>query len=133
MMKLYKYLYYRLYTWNLRVWGTNDAPEWNAALGISGLMFLNIALVIVILKFINFNIFSETIPKVPTAIAMLCLIGLNYLQFVRKQKYLEIVELFRNESEKEKTIRAYLLWLYVLGSFGLVILFAYLNRDPGIL
>ena len=38
----YKYLYYRIYSWNLRTWGESDVPEYNALFGVSFLAFLNI-------------------------------------------------------------------------------------------
>ncbi|MDG5800164.1 hypothetical protein QA597_07370 [Marinilabiliaceae bacterium ANBcel2] len=57
MMKIYRYLYYRLYSWNLKTWGEKDLPQWNALFGVSFMMFLNLGLLGFLLQLLGVNIF----------------------------------------------------------------------------
>ena len=42
LFRFYRYLYYMLYSWNLKTWGENDVPEWNALFGVSAGHRINI-------------------------------------------------------------------------------------------
>lgn len=42
ILKAYEYVYYRLYSWDLRIGGESWAPEWYALAQISVLIFLNV-------------------------------------------------------------------------------------------
>ena len=42
MARLYRYIYFRIFSWNLRTWGEGDLPQFNACLGLSGLTLLNL-------------------------------------------------------------------------------------------
>jgi hypothetical protein len=88
MKKLFKYLYYRLYSWNLNTWGENDLPQWNALFGVSFMMFLNLGFAGLLLQLLGVNIFLRNeLPKMELAIVMLSLFVVNYFQFIYKANY----------------------------------------------
>jgi len=121
MFKVYKYLYYRVYTWNLKTWGKKDVPEWNALYGVSFIMFLNINLLIFIISlFIDLHIFPiESVPKKEVLTIAILLLILNYFSFVRNEKYKLIVEEFKNEPPHKRRRNTFLLFLFVVLSFVL--------------
>ena len=101
MIKLYKYLYYRLYSWNLKTWGESDMPQWNALLGVSFMMFLNLSLLGILIQFLGLNIFSKNdLPKKEIIILMLGLFVLNYFLFIQKAKYLTLIKELKKETIK---------------------------------
>ena len=124
-MILYRYLYYRLYTWNLKTWGIEDMPQWNALYGVSFMMFLNLGFVALLLQILGLDIFYNSTPKLEIIIVALLLLLLNYYFFIRKKKYLLHIKRFEKETSKKRKINTLLLWLYVLSSFLIFVLGAY--------
>ncbi|MDD3738109.1 MAG: hypothetical protein PHP31_02290 [Lentimicrobiaceae bacterium] len=123
MMKLYKYLFYRLYTWNLNKWGENDLPQWNAMFIVSSMMFLNLILIGILLQAIGINIFYlEKTPKKEITFIATGLMIMNYFLFIHKGKYLEITRLLEKETPKKRKINTALIWLYVILSFTLFVI-----------
>lgn len=130
MMKLYKYLYYRLYSWNLKTWGANDLPQWNALFGVSFMMFLNLGLVGLLLQAFGMNIFQrDELPKKELIIIMVGLFIINYFLFIRKDNYLTITKELKREAKQKRRINTYLIWLYVILSFALFVFGAILLKS----
>jgi hypothetical protein len=128
MLKLYKYLYYRIYSWNLRTWGKNDVPEWNALFGVSFMMFLNLLTIFIILQFWGIDIFSKyTVPTNLIVIVILMLMGINYYIFLYKKKYKLLEKKFANENTKTKNRNLLLLWVYFILSIALPSILTYLS------
>lgn len=120
MKKLFKYLYYRLYSWNLKAWGEKDLPQWNALFGVSFMMFLNLGIVGLLLQLFGINIFLRNeLPKMELAILMLSLFVVNYFQFIYKVNYRSITKELQKESAEKRRINTVFLWLYVVLSFAL--------------
>ena len=79
MLKLYKYIFYRIYSWNLKTWGKKDTPEWNAVIGVSFMMFINLFFLALLYEFVgNEEFIIENTPKKIIILIMLVLFGLNY-------------------------------------------------------
>jgi hypothetical protein len=98
-MNIYKYLYYRLYSWNHKTWGENDFPQWNALFGVSFMMFLNLGFFGLLLQLFGLNIFLRNeLPKKELIIIMISLFIINYFQFIHKEVYKSIVKELKNES-----------------------------------
>ena len=51
--KAHKYLYYRIYSWNLRTWSESDGPEYNALFGMSFLALLNIVSILTTIEMVT--------------------------------------------------------------------------------
>lgn len=121
MLKLYKYLYYRLYSWNLKTWGKNDLPQYNAMLGVSFMMILNFGIIAGIFDMLGIiNIFIEKTPTKEIILFFLMVTILNYFWLVHNGKYKQIAKKYKNEPENKRTRNVILLWLYVIASFVVV-------------
>ena len=126
-MKFYKYLYYRLYAWNLKAWGEKDMPHWNALYGVTFMMLLNLSIIAIILDILGFNILLEETPTATILTIGLLTLSINYFLFVRNGKYHQIASKFEDESKKTKNRNALLLWIYVILSFVVPNFLAYLS------
>ena len=120
MLKLYKYLYYRLYAWNLRTWGESDMPQFNAMLGVSFMMGLNFSVVLGIFDIMGFKTLAGDNPKMGLVL-MVTLIVVNYFWLVSRGRYLQIAKEYKAEPKKKRTKNAILLWIYVILSWVIVI------------
>ncbi len=96
MLKQYKYLYYRIYSWNVKK-GEKDISQWKAVVIVSFMMFLNLLLLGLLSRFLG--IAEDPFPKKIVTPVMLVLIGLNYFLFMHSGKYKSITR----ECEKEST------------------------------
>ncbi len=127
MLKLYKYLYYRIYSSRLKKWGESDRPEWYAVGIISFMVFMNILLLGILLEL------AVEIRVVfgHHAIAFLISLALaivNYFLFIHTRKYKIIIKEFENEDANNRKGNTILLWLYFILSFLLpIILMIYLR------
>lgn len=132
MMQLYKYLFYRIYEWNLKIWGKKDMPQWNAMFGVSFMMFLNLSIIALFLQLLfKIQLLNDyIILKEKIVLIMLSLFVINYFIFIDKQQYIIITKQFIKESPKRKIRNTFLLWVYVVFSF---VLFALEARLIGIL
>ena len=117
MLKLYKYMYYRLYAWNLRTWGESDGPHFNALFGVSFMMFVNLFIIVGIFSIIGINTTTGTAPRVGAVISLTALVAVNYFWLVHKGKYIQIAKDYEGEPKKKGLRNAVLLWLYVVLSF----------------
>jgi len=129
-MKLYRYLYYRLYSWNLKTWGKRDGPEWNAVFGVSFMMFLNLFFICSIPELFGVDILFkyELSNKIIIAISIIIL-GFNYFVFLYRKKYELLKKEFSHESIKERSRNLLLLWVYTFLSFLLPFLIINIIRS----
>ena len=104
MFKAYKYLFYRIYSWNLRIWGKSDAPEYNTIVGLTVLVLFNIICIIslleILLKVIIFK--PNEIPIIYYLLIFTIMYGINYFIFIFKKRYEKIVKEFKNEPSKKR-------------------------------
>jgi len=118
MVNFLRYLHYRLYKWNLKTWGEIDGPAWNALLGLSFLMLLNLIIPLVIIQSIfGVKIFISDAPKLPIIIvASVVLVGCYFL-FNHRKRYLAVSRKFEGESRERRRIKLLYIWIYVVLSF----------------
>jgi hypothetical protein len=127
-LKFYKYLYYRIYSWNLKRWGSNDIPHWNALFGVSYMMLSNVFIVGAILEIYGIEFFDDqSIRQLIICLANLILI-INYFCFVFNKKYLKISKEFSNEDKRKRNLNALLLWVYAIITFLLPFFLVNLNK-----
>jgi hypothetical protein len=129
MLNLYKYIYYRLYSWNLRAWGKNDVPHWNALFGVSFMMSLNLGIIAGVIDIIGLPIFKEKTPIIEILIFSFTVLVLNYFWLVYKNRYKKIYRKFKNESKNQRFRNTILLWLYVVMSFVIVSFIAIISGN----
>lgn len=108
-MKVYYYLYFRLYNFAKKV-GTVDAT-WTAMLVISALIFLNIASIFLLL--FKQDVFFVN-PRLLGGITIILVGLINYLIFIRHDNCLKIIPIFESENKKQKNISTILTLIYVL-------------------
>ena len=130
----YKYIYYREYTWNKKMFGESDIPEFTAVMVMTLSFILLIAIVIVLLNILfDMGINLIHIPKTIVAIPYLGIVAIHYFLFAYKGKYRQIGKEFANESKRQRFIRGWLVAAYSVGPtiifIGLLFLGIYLREN----
>lgn len=111
----YRYLYYRIYAWNLRTWGESDMPQFNALFGVSFLIFTNVMTLLT-----AFEVFSGRHVSFNRAVTIgtgLAFVVLGYFLLVHKAKYRKIVKTFSGEPPAQRRRRFVACVVYVTLSF----------------
>src|SRR2546427_4429900 len=104
----YKYLYYRLYAWNLRKWGESDMPQFSALFVMLILFSLNLMTVPTAIEVFTGGrlIHNELIPGgVFLAISLI-----SYFLLVHGGKYKKIAKEFSGESPAQRRTRLLGIW-----------------------
>ena len=125
MIEFLKYLHYRLYSWNLKTWGAKDGPAWNAFLGVSFLVLLNLSIPLFMLQSLTDTVvFVNDTPKAIIIAVALAVEACCFFLFNYKKKYLNVAKKYENETNQTKRIKILYCWLYVVLSFAVPILIA---------
>lgn len=106
-MNAYRYLYFRIYDWNLRTWGANDMPQYNALIGVTILVFLALFDLALLIE-VNLRISlldSAGIGKLHVVAILLFLGAINYLIFIRNENFSRLKEVFSAETDKQRLWR----------------------------
>jgi len=122
MLSFLRYVYYRIYIWNRNNWGESDQPWFNAMLGVTFLMYLNIITIINLVLYLFGTFMQEdknNYYKIVIALFGLSLLAINYFFLFGGKKHFQIVVLFQNETRKQKNIGTIKLGLYVFLSFAI--------------
>ena len=116
MLRAYKYLYYRIYAWNLRVWGESDMPQYNALFAVSFLVYLNAMTLIVL---IDLSVGRRFVPLTrPIALALLLIAGvIGYFALVYRAKFRRLSDEFRGETIAQRRRRLIACVAYVGQTF----------------
>jgi hypothetical protein len=119
ILRAYKYLYYRIYSWNLRAWGESDMPQYNSLFGVSFLAFLNILSVPTALDLvIGGNVINNSgVGKLLIFGLLFVVLVISYFLLVVNSRYKKIAQDFSSETTHQKRTRLIAIWLYILGSF----------------
>ena len=112
----YKYLYYRIYAWNLRTWGESDLPQYNALFGVSFLIFLNIMSFLTAIEVCTGRRFTLSRLAVIAMGGTLMVTG--YLLLVHNGKYRRIAKEFSDESPTQRKRRLIAAVIYVTLTFA---------------
>ena len=112
-MQTYRYIFYRLYSWNLRMWGESDLPQYNVSLWLSLTFVVNL-LSLASLVDADLSGFPRYAILAPYAVGLFA----HYAYFVRSGRYRLLEAEFA--SVPTSILRnLVLVWLYAFGSFGL--------------
>lgn len=119
-----------LYSWNLKTWGEKDVPQWNALLGVSFMMGLNLSIIAIIVDMTGIvSIFIDPLPKAAFVTFGIIILIINYFWLYHKGKYQQIADDYKKtETKKQRRINALLIWLYVIVSFYIPLLIIDLLR-----
>ena len=133
--KAYRYVYYCIYSWNLKQWGKSDIPEFNAMVGIAMLTCVNLLSVpIVIEAMTGYEIFA--FPKLCKSILVLgalSFLSFHYFVLYHNGKYKKIIKEFGSESKVQHKRNTFWVGLYIFGSVGVLLgaLFVVYLRGSG--
>lgn len=129
-MRLYKYLYYKLYCLWLKKKDETESAYINAVISISLLLGFNIASIPMILMAI-FGKDSIPFPELPSKwILYLIVIAFGVSQYfllAHKKKYLKIVDEFKKETESQSRKGFLYTWIYIVITIGIpfyIVIFA---------
>lgn len=118
MPKIYSYLFYRIYSWNLKKWGENDVPEWKALIVTTFLMLLNVSMILILFDIFGIiNFIQDATPKKEIIYVFLVVLIANIYRFIISGKYKEIAEYYDKESIDKRKKNTALLWIYTTMSF----------------
>jgi len=121
MKEFFKYFYFRVYTWQLKLWGESNSPQTAATGAIAIMLFVNILTPVLILDELKvINLFKEN------SIEPYYLIGIGIAIYTvifywleRNGKYKQIAKIYKDESRKTRNIKLLYIWIYILISFAL--------------
>lgn len=131
LLRKYRYLFYRIYSWNLRTWGKEDLPQLNALLGVSALLYFNLLSAEIIIQLISgFGaIVKLGITKFHAVFIALALLAANYFVFLAKGQYLRLEREFGGEPPAHRKRGSVYSTIYVLGTFILFFALVILKRN----
>ncbi|PKP25928.1 MAG: hypothetical protein CVU03_06255 [Bacteroidetes bacterium HGW-Bacteroidetes-2] len=122
MWKAYKYTYYWLYTWQKKLWGEIDLPQYNVILGLSLSFFAILGSIAIIVDiFIDVMIISTEIPKAKVLAFNFGVLIIHHFLFVQNGKYKKIEQEFKGESKEERKRKGTWVLLYTFGSLAFFI------------
>src|SRR5690554_685012 len=101
MWEAYKYTYYWLYTWQKKLWGESDLPEFTAIFGMSlsfGFMILSLFVITNIL--FETELFPNGIPKKEALFIMVINLSIHYFLFIHRGRYKRIEEEYKGERKE---------------------------------
>ncbi len=122
MWKSYKYLYYKLFKFFVKVNGKNDIPEYTAMFAVATLLFCNLFAILN-----TINVFSPfwDYPEISRGSFFIYLIPYSlifYFAFVFNSRYKRIIKEFKNESEDQRKRGKRNVIIYIVISLLLVII-----------
>lgn len=122
MWKTYKYIYYWLYTWQRKLWGEKDIPEFNAIIGMSmSLAAISASIAIIIELITDIQVIPADVPKGKIIVLGILLLAVHYFLFMHKGKYRKIEKEFKNESKEERKRKGHWVLFYAFGSLAFFI------------
>lgn len=110
MVKIFNYLYFRLYKFAKQT-KTVD-PAWTAMLLLSALMMFNLFTILLLFLKINEVFFYS--PYIISGLIGVLIVGFNYFNFIYKEKYSAIITEFEKETSWQKIISSVLTILYII-------------------
>ena len=129
IFKPFRYLFYRIYSWNLEKWGRVSAPDVAAVGAIAVLFFVNLLTIITIVAiFTGFNLFDELkFSKIQLIISLIILYGIFDIYLYRGCKCADIIKQFKKEDKAFRRKGTIFVWCYVVGTILIFIFFSFLE------
>ena len=115
MVAAYKYLFYRTYVWQLRMFGKKNNPKLVALLGSSMLVFINLITLVVWFQIVTAS--KIRVEPIHAVIGMLTLFAINYFALLHNNKSSQIIAEFGSESEAQRSRRTRWCCVYVIATY----------------
>lgn len=115
MLVFYKFIFYKLYKWNDKLFGKADLPHWNGFLLASMMLLFNIFTALWSIDLFFDTEVADRLNAVRSIFILILLVYLfgNYLFFLRNDQYLKILERFDNMDRKKKRYLEIGFWAYI--------------------
>lgn len=132
--KAYRYLFYRIYVYQLRKYGEGNAPHMAAITAIGGLLYFNLLTIVSIVDvFTGFDFVTIFHPSnsILIAFALLFMLMLYYIfvrDFKRNHKHKKIIKEFKKEDARIRIKGTIFVWCYTIGTFLGFLLFLFLEK-----
>lgn len=128
----YRYVFFRIYRWQLKQFGPVNAPEMVGVAGVGWLIWSNILSFFILLKFITGIELLAPQHAVWIVGGVLALVfGASVYFFVFGRKYYLIAKEFKDENEMDSRRRGRYVWIYTLLSIALLAASMYTaNKKP---
>ena len=114
LLDAYRYLFYRIYLWQLNMFGEQEGPRFTALIGNS--IFIGINLITLAVLFQIITRYTFRIESVYVIIGMLMIYSINYFLLLYRNKSRALIEKFSAESEIQRKRRTIYCWIYVLST-----------------
>lgn len=119
----YTYFYYRIYTWELKLWDESSA-KWAAMYLVAIVSWINLYTIVGCIWGFN-NIYNQ--PKSLYFLTSIIWFWLNYKALLSRGKYKKIVARFSNESESKRKTNTWFCFLYPVLSFVALTLVSFIR------
>jgi hypothetical protein len=138
VFNIYDYIFYKIFMLNKfidHLFNKDESPQWRSIILLSFLLSLNFITVISIMYVFYSTQFLEeltTISPFKMTLFFIVIIFINYLYFIKNEKYLAIKKRYENESNNSKIIGRIFVLFYVFSTISSVIIFGILasNHQP---
>jgi hypothetical protein len=104
MLRIHRYIFYRLYNWNLKSFGKQDSPLLNALLELSMLIWLNVLTAVLLIdkifKIKMLNLLSE--KYIITIIIAFLVLIIQYFLLIHKDRHKKIIEDYKNDKSNSR-------------------------------
>lgn len=128
MLRLYDYLFYRTYARNMRLWKGGEFPKHLGLAAVSLFMSFNLMIVGGILDIMGVPVFATEIGRWIFVGVCAIVFFINDSRILKSGRYLELVEKYKDEPKSRRRRNAFLLWLYFIGTLGIVLMEAEIAR-----
>ena len=118
-MRMYRYLFFRIYRWALGAHGEGDVPHFTALFVLTLTEFINLMSIVVVLGIAGLPVFADlgTAKSIGVAVLVSLCLG-NYLYLIHGQRLGEIVTEFEDASGEAPRSSRFAV-SYVVGSLAL--------------
>ncbi|MDB5048797.1 MAG: hypothetical protein JWO30_1868 [Fibrobacteres bacterium] len=131
-MKPFEYIYYRIYSWNLKKWGVSNMPHINALYLVSLMMFQNLYALALIAQFFGIDFALRTpLPEKEAIVTAFTVVVFNYFHFIRKGQYKSLAKKYSHELPNERRRNAVFVWIYMVMSLLSILILAFAYKSTG--
>lgn len=129
ILRGYQYLFYRVYMWQLRLWGKSCSPEISALCAINFLILANFLTFMQITQIVTgYNYQSIHLSTIQGLFLLTVFMAILCKIFLRKNKYLIFIKEFEREKKISSIRGSILIWCYIISTIALLIFFTILSR-----